>query len=278
MLHEEKFIALTDNLRKLTKEKHEQISLQKQLFESNFLHSCRILNNLYNSEQKRLNKKYIEPFTTKYSFLEQESVLQVIKKHHWETFHSLLLKHLWENPILLSAFIEKVQNIQNKELILELIKQGSYNIVEEHSIKNTKSGKAERYIDLLITDRNKKWLIVVENKIYSSVSKNKDGKGTQLNSYYRYIENNKNFQSFENKIYILLSHSDNTKYSSTEWIYADYYKVFSSLLANSDSNNAIQTDYLKTLYQLLFDDRELNSNISLYAIRKFYIEVQSKVK
>lgn len=278
MLQEEKFIGLTESLSGFAKEKHNHNLQKSQSLESSFLHSCEILTSLYKAEQKRLKEKYIEPFTQKYYFLEQKSILQVIKKTHWETFHSLLLKYLWENPKLLYPFIEKVPNIENKELILELIRRGNYAIKEEHSIRNKKSGKAERFIDLLITDTNKKWLIVIENKIYSDVSKNKNGKGTQLDSYYHYIENNKIFQTFENKIYILLSYSDNTKYSNAKWIYVDYYKVFSSMLENSDTNNAILIDYLKTLYQLLFNNKEINSDISLYAIRKFYIEVQSKIK
>lgn len=278
MLQREKFILLIENLKNLTKEKDNQTLLESRFLESNFIHSCKILNSLYKTEQNRLKEKYVEPFTKEYSFLEQKSVLQVINKHHWETFHSLILKYLWKNPKLLCAFVKKVPNIENRDLILDLIKQGNYIIEEEHSIKNKKSGKAERFIDLLITDTNKKWLIVIENKIYSDVSKNKNGKGNQLDSYHHYIEKHKAFQTFENKIYILLSHCDNKKYANAEWTYIDYYVVFSSMLENIDTNNAILIDYLKTLYQLLFNDREINSDVSLYSIRKFYIEIQSKIQ
>ena len=277
MLKEENFIILLNNLRNLTKEKHDQILLQEQSLESKFSYSCKNLNSLYKVEQKRLRAKYIEPFTEKYSFLEQKSVLQVINKYHWETFHSLLLKHLWCTSELLHSFVEKVNNIQNKEVILQQITLGNYFICAEHPIKNKKSKKVERYIDLLITDKNKKWLIVIENKINSEVSKNKNGRGTQLDSYYQYIKNDSRFKSFEDKVYILLSHTDNREYVKNEWIYADYYKVFSSILENCDINNAIQIDYLKTLYQLLFNDREINTDTSLYTMRKFYTEVQSKV-
>lgn len=277
MLQEEQFTTLLNNLKNLSKEKYDQILLQEQSLESKFLHTCKNLNSLYKVEQKRLKAKYIEPFTEKYSFLEQRSVLQVINKYQWETFHSLILKSLWQIPKLLYSFIQKVDNIENKELVLEQVLLDNYNIEEEHPIVNKKTKKVERFIDLLITDNNKKWLIVIENKINSEVSKNKNGRGTQLDSYYKYIKNDSRFKSFENKVYILLSHTDNREYIKNEWIYADYYKVFSSILENCDTNNAIQIDYLKTLYHLLFNDREINSDVSLYTMRKFNTEVQSKI-
>ncbi|WP_101688589.1 PD-(D/E)XK nuclease family protein [Dysgonomonas massiliensis] len=278
MLQEEQFIILINKLKNLSKEKLNQTIQQRQSLEDFFLKSIETFNTLYEIEQKRLNEKYVEPFAKEYSFLEQKSVLQVIRKHHWETFHSLLLKHLWQQPRLLYSFIDRINRIENKELILQQIILDNYKIEVEHPIKNKKTEKVERFIDLLITDNNKKWLIVIENKIYSEVSKNKSGKGTQLSSYYNYIKNDSHFKSFDNKIYILLSHCDNTKYTNNEWIYTDYYNVFSSMLRNNDADNAIQLDYLKTLYQLLFNDRSISSDLSLYTMRKFYIEVQSKVK
>lgn len=262
------FICLIEYLKILADEKRNDELLKEKNTGLRFLPFCENLNPLFIAEQKRINEKYIEPFVKNNSFLKDKSLLEIIKKHDWETFHSLILKYIWENPKYFQSFISKIENLKNKKNILSSIAQHNYSIQEEHSTNHNKR------IDLLIIDYSREWLIAIENKINSGVGKN------QLDNYSRYLDTNKNFKSFTNKIYILLSFRDNSKYvENRNWLYADYYKVFSSILENNTTDPII-IDYLKTLYLLIFEGRYIGESIgfSLYTANKFYTEIQSKIK
>lgn len=279
MTKEDKFISLVHDLNEFSQKEKELYTQKLQTREVHFLYLSEHLQTLYIIEQKRLNDKYIKPFKEKNSFLFGKSVLRIINRCHWETYHSLLLKYFWENPILLKSFISRVDGIECKEQILQLLSNNDYSIKEEYKIKNIETDKIERKIDLLITDNKKNWLITIENKIHSEVSKDAGGQNTQLDDYHKYLEYDSRYQSFKYKIYILLSHRNNRKYiNGKDWKYVDYYEVFASLLENNTPGDSILTDYLKTLYFLLFGDRDINGVLSIHSARKFYIEVQSKIK
>lgn len=268
MIKKEEFINLVEDLKNLTNEwKDEELQKEKRT-EAKFLQFCENLNPLFVAEQKRINEKYIQPFVKDNSFLKDKSLLEVIEKHDWETFHSLILKYIWENPKYLQSFISKIKDIPAKRNIISLIAEDDYSVQEEHSTTNNKR------IDLLISDNLGRWLIVIENKINSEVRNN------QLKNYSRYLDTNKNFEAYTYKVYILLSFRDNHKYitENNDWLYVDYYKVFSSILENKPTDPII-IDYLKTLYLLIFENRHIGEDImfSLYTARKFYTEVQSKI-
>lgn len=268
MTKEEQFIYLVEDLKNLTDEIKRKKLIKQQQLEFQFSMFCDNLNPLFIAEQKRINEKYIQPFVRNNLFLKDKSLLEIIKKYDWETFHSLILKYIWENPKYLQSFISKIEDTPDKRNILSLIAEDNYFIKEEHPTNNNKR------IDLLITDHSGRWLIAIENKINSEVGKN------QLDNYSRYLDTDKSFTAFTYKIYILLSFRNNRKYiEKNDWLYADYYKVFSSILENKPTD-PIVTDYLKTLYLLIFDGRHIGEDIafSLYTARKFYIEVQSKIK
>lgn len=161
------------------------------------------INFLYERESEYTYKECIIPFTNKYSFLQTPSILEAINKLKYETFHSLILKELW-NPQhgkqLLANFITTIDDISTSDKIKlqEYIIQGNYSIEEEHTIKNNK-----KRIDLLITDNAKKWFVIIENKIEASVSISSENK-TQLQYYYQYGE--RKLKEYTDKFYILLSH------------------------------------------------------------------------
>lgn len=233
------------------------------------------INILYRKESEYTYEKYIMPFIDKYSFLQTPSILSAINKLQYETFHSLILKKLW-NPQngqqLLSNFISTIDDIplNEKIKIQEYILQGNYSIKEEHTIRENK-----KRIDLLITENSKKWLIIIENKINAtiSVSKNK----TQLQYYYQYGETK--LKEYTDRYYILLSHRDNQKDIIAPWIYATYNNVFLSLIKTIPEKRITQ-DYLASLFSLLYPNNISQDDIgnSLYMSYQFYYETIKHIK
>ncbi|GEM_PF-734315 len=245
--------------------------------EKKFCLFCDELKNVYQKEQQNYYSKYITPFIKKYSFLNEKSSLQIIKKQSNETYHSLFLKHLWDwrnsdyAAKALSDFILSLENFPNKEQLSSSILSRCYEIKEEHVIlKAAKRSLNKKRIDLLITDFLNKWCIVLENKINSSVSTDTKRNRTQLDCYQQYCDDKKGFKDFS-RIYILLSHKDNEGFCNQPWKYADYYQVFRSLFPYYTKDEIVR-DYLKSLFSLLFPNEQINdyAKISLYNALLFY--------
>ena len=273
MYNTEQFAALIEELNILYQGRKEDIIEKQKRKEQKFLNFCNILRPLYEYEQKRINETYIKPFIEQNVFLKEKSILEIIKKQSHETYHSLLLKHLLSSPNILHSFIQQIENIPNKELLLSLILNGNYSVEEEVSTNKNKR------IDLLITDNENGWLIAIENKIFSSVNIFSKGR-TQLDHYFQYLKSNSKFRLFTNKVYILLSLTDNSQYTNDrEWLYANYYQIFKAIIENNP-NDAIAQDYLKTLYLLLFECRDIGENIgqSLSQSNNFYKQIILKIK
>ena len=141
----------------------------------------------------------------------------------------------------------------------------------EHVIlkQRYKSWNGKR-IDVLICDDVNKWLIVVENKIMSSVRYSTENR-TQLDIYKCYCENNKRWDGYE-KVYVLLDYkgcSDNYEY----WVSANYLNLFSSILNNRPDDSVVD-DYLKTLFSIL---SPIESPQSLSEIRLFNREIIANI-
>lgn len=231
---------------------------------------------LYKKESEYTYKEYIEPFINKYSFLQTLSVLGAINKLKYETFHSLILKELW-NPThgkqLLSNFIATIDDILPSDRIKlqEYILKGNYFIEEEHTIKNNK-----KRIDLLITDNAKRWFILIENKIDAKINISLDNK-TQLQYYHKYGETK--LKEYTNRYYILLSHRDNKKDAIEPWKYTTYNNVFLSLIKTIPDARIVQ-DYLSSLFSLLYPNNISQNTIgnSLYKSYQFYHETIKHIK
>jgi hypothetical protein len=260
----------------IQKEKQEEEAVRLNA-ENKFLLFCDELKTLYEEEQKNSYISYIAPFLENYSFLNQKSSLQVIKKNSHETYHSLYLKYIWNwrnssyASSLLCDFVDSIEDLPNKDLLKASIPKQKYSIEEEHPIKKAiKRSLNGMRIDLLITDSENKWCIVLENKINSSVSFDKKRNRSQLDCYRLYCEDKKEYKDYS-KVYILISHKENKKYCDKHWMYVDYYHIFHLFLSCYEKDDIIK-DYLKTLFFLLFPNIQIagHSKMSLNNIYSFY--------
>ena len=232
---------------------NQQHQEHQQHLESSFSAFLENINPLYQDERQRLLEK-ISLFRQKYSFLKGVSVLEYLNKEK-ETNHSKVLAGIWKNnPKILCDFIQSIRQLSMNEQLKEWILGGNYNVETEQKTHNKK------FIDILITDNQKRYCIAIENKINSVVSHHEMGK-LQLDSYYEHI--NKLMPKDAVKLCVLLSHRNNKKYTwENDWIYADYLCVLQSLLKNHSVENNILTEYLITVFSLLFPDKEIGENIN----------------
>lgn len=241
------------------------------------------LHHLYQQEKERLYNQYIYPFLEKYSFLNKENILGILKKEGEENFHSCFLAKFWDCRFVsgraaLTDFLKMV-NIETEWY--NLIETSSYTIETEHATgKHRKHDLCKKRIDLLIKDDEHKWLICIENKINSKVHADKKSGRDQLEIYEDYSK--RTYPDYK-QLYILLSHVNNKYYAQkrAEWQYMDYYAVMKSLLKYSESHEIIQ-DYLKVLYSLLFHHKQFDSQLynestSLYDYNSFINQIISKI-
>ena len=191
-------------------------------------------------------KQTIVPFIHEHSYLLSESVLSVIGKEYWETYHSKMLAQIWNcsRHEILCRFMRSI----GADEIEHLIAQSKYSVKTElpltKSRNKTRNGKR---IDILITD-HKSWVIVIENKIYARVSKH-GREDSQLARYRKWVEEKYPASCFK-QCFVLLSLRDNHRQCEKDWIYCDYLTLFQVLL-NCGYRDRIIEDYLATLYALL---------------------------
>ena len=255
-----------------------------RLFEKTALNSLQTLITLHHKENKILCREYIAPFVEKYPFLNDASSLTVIDKLYHENYHSLFLKYIWNNqrPHGNKMFSDFLKEINIDEWWLKAVQKNNYRIECEHCIKDSQEQMLNhKRIDLLFVDEANKWLIVIENKIRSEVRFYSDGKYSQLDAYQKYCRKNRKFRDYKT-LHILLSYNKkNTSYieDSDDWKNADYYQVFKSLLKYT-STDTIITDYAKTLFAILFPQKNLNEAVSdlLHRNTWFYHHVISKLQ
>jgi len=268
MPNTKKFTELIEELKTLIQKEKEQKENAYRLLEQNFFSLCNELAVLYEHEKDEFLQNEIKPFVEQYSFLAEKSILQIIKKQRHETFHSLILEHLWGeiefHEVALANFVEQVEGIKEKSQLKKWILENDYSIKCEEQTHNKKR------IDIIIKDRKGRWVIVIENKIDSSVN----GKA-QLANYSDYAK--RKLKNYECSTFILLSHSNNRKYiQNNSWLYADYYDVYNSLF--EQQSNYYVKEYLKTLFLLLFPNADLNEKTSLCSAKNFYNQIISTKK
>lgn len=252
MLDEERNILLLDEVKTLYKEQSTYQEVLRLKKEQHFSEFCDGLQSLYKEEKKSFLKLYVEPFINQYPFLEEASSLQVIGKIRYETYHSLFLKYIWDSHNILGPQILKcfLSILGREDDWIESLRDSAYRVCEEVQTKGLKKGDDRKRIDLLFVDDKNDWCIVVENKIDSEVHYSiGTRKQSQLDYYYRFCE--KEYKEHQ-KLYILLTYNPrNTFHQKGEWILANYYQVFESLL-KYHSEDALIRDYLKSLFKLLF--------------------------
>lgn len=188
----------------------------------------------------------IIPFLQSHSYLASDSVLSIIDKEYWETYHSKILAQIWNcsRSEILCRFMRSI----GADEIAHLITQSEYKVKVElpltKSRNKTRNGKR---IDILITD-NKSWVIVIENKINARVSKH-GREDSQLARYRKWVEEKYPASRFK-QCFVLLSLRDNRRQCEKDWIYCNYLTLFQGLL-NCGYRDRIVEDYLATLYKLL---------------------------
>lgn len=212
-----------------------------------FTECCEELRLLYTQELNLICNRCAD-FLDKHSFLQAQSVLSVIGKPHWETYHSLLIKYVLENKNGGKVLYRFLKSIDVEVPWLDSVLNQQYEVEVEHIILNQryKSWNGKR-IDLLIRDDVNKWLIVVENKVLSSVRYSTENR-TQVEIYHCYCENNKRWDGYD-KVYVLLHYKDCLD-NYKDWVSANYINLFSAILANK-SEDCVVEDYLRTLYSIL---------------------------
>ena len=259
------FESLIEDLKFLVQQESRQRQEHQKYLETSLSSFIEEIKPLYQEEKQRLFEE-ISLFRQNYAFLKSESILEYLNKEK-ETNHSKVLACIWKNnPQILCDFIESIPRLSVSEQLREWILEGNYQVETE-----------QNHTDILITDNQKRYCIVVENKINSPVSYHKEGK-LQLDSYYKYV--NKIMPRTAVKLCILLSHRNNRKYTvRNDWYYADYFCVCHSLINNYSEGIK---DYLISVYSLLFPNKETGDNIneesSIVEMSRFYQEIITKIK
>lgn len=234
-----------------------------------FSECCDELRSLYTQELDFIYNRCAD-FQNKYSFLQAQSVLSVIDKIWMEDYHSKLIKYVWEHENGGEILTHFLKTIGVEGEWLGSVQQQHYRVETEHTIKNQKrkSWNGKR-IDLLICDDVNKWLVVIENKVLSSVRYSTPTK-TQLEVYRGYCEGNREWDGYS-KVYILLDYKECGQ--GDGWNLATYMDVFISILKNKTDDNVVE-DYLRTLYSMLSPISDTSSDIrSLEDARMFYNEI-----
>lgn len=278
MIDNEKCTLIIDEMKQLYAE---YIEAQKNIYikkEEKFSIFCDELQGLYDMEREDIFNSYVSPFIGKYPFIEETSSLQIIEKLQHENYHSLFLKYILDskNPFGHEILKDFLNNVTDNRNWFESVSMRTYNVSVEVPTKGLRNGDDKKRIDIFLVDDNNKWCIVIENKINSAVHYN--NKRSQLHFYRKFCEQ-KAYGEY-NKLCILLSHNPrNYSHIMDSWIYADYYKVFKSLL-NHYYKDSLIVDYLKTLFKLLFPNEKMHSyeTGSMYRSMKFYQNIILKIK
>lgn len=214
-------------------------------------HLCKFKNSIANIrlQYQKVIEAYqrdIIPFLQSHSYLASDSVLSIIGKEYWETYHSKMLAQIWNcsQSEILCRFMHSI----GADEIAHLITQSEYKVKTElpltKSRNKTRNGKR---IDILITD-NKSWVIVIENKINARVSKH-GREDSQLARYRKWVEEKFPAPQYK-QCFILLSLRNNRCQCEEGWLYCDYLFLFQILL-NCSYRDRLVEEYLTTLYSLL---------------------------
>lgn len=229
---------------------------------------CDELGVLYKQELMNLLHE-CESFIKQHPNLQSQPVLSVIGREYKENYHSLLIKYIWEHANGDQILYHFLKSAGVEGDWIESVLHQQYKIETEHVIirQRYKSWNGKR-IDLLVYDDVNKWLVIIENKLLSSVRYSTESK-TQLDIYYSYCENNRRWDGY-NKAYVLLDYKDEN--TDDRWVSANYRHLFSSLLDNCPEDN-VADEYLRTLFSILSPLTYGDDVRKLSETRLFYKEI-----
>lgn len=178
------------------------------------------------------------------------STFELMEHDFKENTHSNILKYIFDYNLMrntgsaiLENFLINIGSISEK--VISKVRDNKYQIQREVS---TGDGR----IDLLIFDNTNKFVIVIENKLLSTVSKyeiiaeDEAIIKTQLDKYENYINS---FYSDYDKVFILLSFI-NQQVDYYPFISADYENIY-TVLTIVDSDDQIIDEYRLLLHSLI---------------------------
>ena len=158
----EQFQELTKKLEILIEKDKEQKGIVQQNLLYQFKDSVAKIRLHYQRVIETYQRDII-PFLQSHSYLASDSVLSIIDKEYWETYHSKILAQIWNcsRSKILCHFMRFI----GADEIAHLITQSEYKVKTElpltKSRNKTRNGKR---IDILITD-NKSWVIVINSSL-----------------------------------------------------------------------------------------------------------------
>ena len=183
------------------------------------------------------------------------SPFELMEHDFRENTHSNILRYILDHNICGDASVESVcsliiatHSLSTDRLKAKLLKK-DYVVLREHNIG---SGR----IDILIKDERNKIVIIIENKLLSSIGEkefdeSKNTNLTQLDIYTNHFEKNPNYKSWE-KYYILLNLKINRDFSHEYFKSINYHELF-QLLNKIQFNDPIVDDYLLLLHSIIYN-------------------------
>lgn len=255
------FTASTNSLRKLRTNSSPNIKRERICAEFN-----QMITDLYQLKQKvyPVRKEVLTKLAKQKRNMIRLSSFSLMEHDFVENTHSNILEYIFDYKLIgetgakiLSDFVLGIENGNNKT-ISNLILKNSY-MVERESFFD--KGR----MDLFIYDHITRFVIIIENKIFASVSKKEElitGDNdsivkTQLNNYIDFIQ--KNYPSYLS-LYILLSYRriENKKY--LPFIHLDYEYLY-DIISKYQIKDNILSEYKLLLYIL---NNNLQPSVKLF--------------
>ena len=214
-----------------------------------------LINQLNEIRSKVIDVRYNEAkelFEAKKDMI-KVSTFELMQYNFHENSHTKILQYLLDYKFsgslgikLLQAFLKKL-NTENSNRIAELVNKRTYETVRE---KSTGNGR----MDLFIKDDTQKFVVMIENKILSSVIEKETVDGdedetvtrTQLTNYKEYI--NKEYPNYT-VLLILLSFKQQ-ELTDADYEFADY-KMINEVLNEIDEQDNVLSEYKILLNTLL---------------------------
>ncbi len=202
-----------------------------------------------------------------FSFQEKFTLLDIIKKTKSENAHSYIIAWLLNpkpvfnhnlNHILLEKFFEQI----SKKIALPRIE-----VFDDFKIEREKDLKGKR-IDILISSKENKLLIAIENKIES-----KEGTD-QLKNYYKIL--NQNYSNYDNQYYLFLTpFGDNPTHN--KWKTLDY-GIFARIIGKIlEQKELIKSEVIKSILDEYLIILRRNILMEKKEVSKYWDELYSNV-
>lgn len=204
----------------------------------------------------------------------QNNIFTILKVEDVEVRHSNFLAYLLQNNVcFLKLFLcyKKICNLDSQ--IVEKLIKTPIDVNREY-----KKEMHKRSIDIVMSFPEEKFVVVIENKIYSSEGEN------QLSDYYNYINDSTQFVGYTKKYIYLTLQGDlpEREEDRLHWSSVSYAAILDILLKTKRKNNTIQDilignyidilkektvivmDRVQDYYNLYKKNRELMVEMSSY--------------